>query len=171
MVRVINRKNNLIQIILSIRLTRIWKKYYCIKNNANKLENTQRRALCLALNVDYKNSNYDDLLKKLELTTLELVRQKCLLIEVFKCINQLSPVYLNNLFSCNNSVYGTRGAEHNLLVPRVNTTGYGLLSFRYMGARLWNGLPLEYKLSDNLNKFRTILKHWEGVKCSCPQCK
>ena len=80
----------------------VW--HFCGKLNANKLENIQKRALKLAL--DHSNEDYGQLLAKANLTTgtLEIKRQKCILIEVYKSINNLIPVYLNDLFT---RVYGS----------------------------------------------------------------
>ena len=64
----------------------VW--HFCGKLNANKLEYIQKRALKLAL--DHSNEDYGQLLAKANL--LEITRQKCILIEVYKSINNLNPV-------------------------------------------------------------------------------
>ena len=111
------------------------------KLNANKLENIQKRALKLAL--DHSNEDYGQLLAKANLTTgtLEIKRQKCILIEVYKSINNLIPVYLNDLFTRVYSVHFTRGSVMGLLVPSAMTVSYGCHSIKHFRTILWNSLP------------------------------
>ena len=61
----------------------------------------RKRTLKLAL--DHSNGDYGQLPAKANLTTLEVTRQKCILIEVHKFINNLNPVYLYDLFTRVNS--------------------------------------------------------------------
>ena len=71
----------------------VW--HFCSRGNTVKLENIQKRALSLVFSLP--DSDYNVLLSKANLTTLELT--KCLLIEVYKSVNKLNPAYLLNLFT------------------------------------------------------------------------
>ena len=50
--------------------------------------------------------------------------------EVFKIVNKLSPEYIQDMISIKTSTYNFRG-ERKADIPRVNTTRYGLRSFRF----------------------------------------
>ena len=41
-----------------------------------------------------------------------------------------------------------------VVLPKVNTTKYGLKSLRYEGANLWNKLPNEYRKADSYKLFK-----------------
>ena len=75
--------------------------------NDNKLENIQKRPRAIKLALNHSNEDYGQLLAKANLTTLEITRQKCILIKVYKSINNLNPVYHNDLFTRVNSVHFT----------------------------------------------------------------
>ena len=66
-------------------------------------------------------SEYLSLLSKAGLVSLELQRQRTVAIETYKVLNGLSPVYLSDIFTVNNSTYSTRQAGR-LKVPTVNST-------------------------------------------------
>ncbi|XP_063436638.1 uncharacterized protein LOC134718077 [Mytilus trossulus] len=56
-------------------------------------------------------------------------------------------------------------------LPHVRTTAYGLQSFRYAGARLWNELPDELRKQSSLNQFKNLINSWSGSSCQCFACK
>ena len=60
--------------------------------------------------------------------------------EVFKIVNERSPEYIQNLVSIKDSTYTFRN-ERTAEIPRGKTTRYGLKSFRFEAARIWNSLP------------------------------
>ena len=53
----------------------------------------------------------------------------------YRAINGNTPVYIKNLLNERDTSYNLRG-QHLLNVPRVNTTNYGLHSFRYSACKL-----------------------------------
>ena len=63
----------------------IW--HFCGKVNANKFENIQKRTLSIALGNFHQD--YDSLLCSANLTTLDIIRQKCIILEVFKSIKSI----------------------------------------------------------------------------------
>ena len=142
----------------------VW--HFCSKLNANKLENIQKRSLKLAL--DHSNEDYGQLLAKANLSTLEVTRQKCILIEVYKSINNLNPVYLNDLFTRVNSVHFTRGSVMGLSVPSAMIVTYCSHSIKHFGTILWNSLPFHFQTAENINTFINTLK-W--ALCKFTQCR
>ena len=72
---------------------------------------------------------------------------------MYKCINNLAPAYLCNLFVPRISNYDFRNAEKKLSLPKPRT--YCLKrSFSYNGAILWNNLPEEIRTSNSLAFFK-----------------
>ena len=117
---------------------------------------------------DYKSS-YDNLLQRAGMDTIELLLQKTMLVEIFKCLNGIGASYLANLFE-----YGgvsTRSKGKNLRVPGVDSTLYGLHSIRFHGTKLWAALPTPCKIATTLASFKSGLKSFSGIKCKCKACK
>ena len=91
-------------------------------------------------------------------------------IEVYKCVHNLNPSYLNEMFIKKNNSYDLRDASI-LERPVAITTGYGLKSFQSYGAKIWNLLPNDYKSVASIDDFKQIIKSWNGPNCDCAVCK
>ena len=90
--------------------------------------------------------------------------------EVFEIVKYMSPSYISDLVKIKSSVYDSRG-EKKADVPRINTTRYGLRSFRSEAARVWNSLPNELvRLVESYPQFRRMVHAWDGPGCKCPLC-
>ena len=48
--------------------------------------------------------------------------------------------------------YNLRG-KHILELPKVNTTTYGLKSWRYTAAKIWNALPDQFRAANKIGTF------------------
>ena len=101
-------------------------------------------------------SSYVELLAKTKLPSLYLDRTRNVLINVHKVLNNaLLPV--NGLFARNHTPYDLRNI--NLIQPICHTVTYGIKSFRYNGASLYNKLPNELRLL-SLDDFKSQIKLW-----------
>ena len=101
------------------------------------------------------------------------VRIRCqdMMKTVFKTIQfETMPKYIRGLFQMMNIERHLRGSRK-LVIPYVNTTTYGLHSFRYTSANMWNKLTEDLRSITSLNEFRNKIcqvsfKH----QCSCYLC-
>ena len=67
-------------------------------------------------------------------------RQYHTILQLYKILHKMTPVYLHHMFSCTNSVTGRVGRNaHHLFVPQIHTN-FGRRSLFYRGATLWNAL-------------------------------
>ena len=86
---------------------------------------------------------------------------KVLLI-VYKCVNDLAPKYLSDLFIPNKKDRTVRNNfKHLLDCPENRDTkskSYGHRAFGFAGADMWNTLPLDIKLSSSVSVFKSKLK-------------
>ena len=133
----------------------------------SKLENIQKWALRFVLD-DYQ-SGYTDLLQNAIVPGIKIMLLRYLAIEVFKCINEINPAYLNAMFIRKECPYALRDSSI-LMRPKLNLTQYGLKSFTSYGTEIWNHLPVSYKARISLNEFKTLIKSWDGPKCKCSVC-
>ena len=143
----------------------VW--YFCSIEDMKKMEKIQERALRFIYN-DFK-STYTELRCIAERPLLYVQRQRNLMVEVYKIINKLGPLYLHNMFTVKESNYNFR----NMLAleqPKYNTVKYGFNSVIYQGAKLWNMLGNEVKQVDTLKEFKWLIKSWEGPNCNCSAC-
>ena len=86
----------------------VW--HFCSKSHTDKLESLQLRALRFVF-ADY-DSDYKTLLHRANMPNLELARLRALCTEVFKCVHNLAPKYMCDLFVAQDkSVHNTRSAK------------------------------------------------------------
>ena len=78
---------------------------------------------------------------------------------MYKCINNLAPAYLCNLFVPWTPNYDFRNAKKKLLLPKPRTD-YLKRSFSYSAAILWNNLPEDIRTSNSLGFFKRSSHRW-----------
>ena len=135
--------------------------HFSNKKLKDKIERTVYRGLKLVFN-DYK-STYDELLKRANMDSLELQRQKAIITEMYKCLKGIGPEYLRDVFNFRSN--GRRGPIFD--EPRVRTAKFGTHSLRAYGPKLWNRLHIDIRTAENLTYFKTQLKNFEGLACRC----
>ena len=131
----------------------VW--HFCSSTNAKKLEKLNHRALSFVFN-DYKSS-YDELLTKHKILSLYEQRIRNCLIYVYKSLHGLAPS-ITNLVNIRTTKTNLRGGVK-LLVPKAKTTHYGLNSFTYIAAKLWNNLDINTKSLPNLEASKKKLSY------------
>ena len=91
---------------------------------------------------------------------------------VFKTIQfETMPKYMRGLFQMRNTEGNLRGSRK-LVIPYVNTTTYGLQSFRYTTANMWNKLTEDLRSLTSLNESKTkICQISFEHQCNCYLCK
>ena len=80
-------------------------------------------------------------------------------IEVYKSVNGLNPMYLNNFFELNDTRYNFRDSLK-IKQERFETKRFGYKSFRYYGSKLWNCIPIDIKSAGSLFVFKTKITEW-----------
>ena len=123
---------------------------FCGKTANANINNIQRKALQTLYN-DF-NSSYDDLLQKGNHLTIHDMNKCHLLVEVYKCIHNINPPFLNTF----EQKYTNRNLRiKNLLkLPKASTKSWGLHSFSYRGSRSWNDLPDDIKELNSVVRFK-----------------
>ena len=62
-------------------------------------------------------------------------------------------------------------SQSEFLVPQVKTVYFGQNSIRYLGAIIWNSLPLTLRNVLSFSKFKFLIKNWKPTNCPCKLCK
>lgn len=123
--------------------------------NLEKLCKLQKRAARIILNAKYDIPSLQ-LFKKLGWLSIQNRLEYHKSVLMYKCINNSAPDYLCNLFdmNTNSNVYSLRSsAKGNLFVPRPNSN-FMKRTFHYSGTILWNSLPPNLKLIQDIDLFK-----------------
>ena len=86
-----------------------------------------------------------------------------------KCVNEIGPSSVHDLFSTKELPYHLRDPSK-IEQPKVDTTTFGLNSLKYLGSNLWNKLPANLKDEVDVKVFKNLLKTWKGPLCKCGIC-
>ena len=120
-----------------------------------KLQKLQNRAIRVITKSSYDASSRF-LLNSLGWDNLSVRRAKQKANLMCKCINNLAPAYLCNLFAPRTPNHDFRNAKKKLMLPAKPRTDYLKRSFSYSGAILGNNLPEEIRTSNSLGFFREV---------------
>ena len=112
------------------------------------------------MNNDFESS-CEELLSKSNVLSISIHLLHNIAIEVYKCINNLAPDYLCNIFERQDNHYGTRNVNK-LIQNRFKTYKYGYQSFKYIGSKVWNNIPSEIKNVESLREFKNNIKKWKS---------
>ena len=126
-----------------------------------RLKKIQSRALKVVYD-DY-DSDIHELMIKFGTDTMLQSRLKSMVLEVFKAQNQISPVYIQEIFKNKLQPYSLRN-NLPLIQAKKDTTNFGLRSFGYLASKLWNDIPTSIKnLSEkDIPLVKSLLKEWPG---------
>jgi len=105
------------------------------KGLSNKLQQIQDRVARIITGASYE-IRLKDILHSLGRKTLAKCRDLTVATLMYKCVNNMAPNYLKELFKNVYDVpsYNLRGSSHNLFLPRVNIE-YGKNSFSFRGEK------------------------------------
>ena len=131
------------------------------------IEKVQERGLRFVYNDSV--SSYEQLLCMSNNSTMYTDRLRNIAIQVYKIMNNLCPSYLNDMCIMKTNGYDLRN-KIQLIQPKVNTVTYGIFSFRYHGAKIWNLLPDHVKMAPKLDTFKVLLSQWHKSLCNCSFC-
>lgn len=118
------------------------------------LQRLQNRAARIILQRDSSKNTFISL-NWVDLATRRSIH-KCIL--VFKCLNDLVPVYLGDYFVRNHNIhtYNTR-RKTDLHLPKPKLS-LGKRTFRYSGSFLYNTLPSKIKNATSLSNFKHLIQ-------------
>ena len=88
----------------------------------------------------------------------------------FQAINNLTPSYISDMFTVQNSGHNTKCT--NLVIQQhYNKVTYGVKTFKCLASHLWNNLPDNIRAASDLDTFNSLIDTWYGSQCKCAFCK
>ena len=137
------------------------------RKSNNRINSIHKRALRIVYD-DYKSS-FEELLLKDNSVNIHIRNIQALATEIWKVVNGFSPEIMTQVFRIKES---SRYPLKNIFeTSNIHTTSYGLQSLRYLGPKIWDILPAEYKAITSLNVFKDKIKNWNPKNCPCKLCK
>ena len=121
--------------------------------NLRKVEQLQYKALKFVYN--NFTSSYADLRKLARRPLIYTERQRCISVEVYKCLNHISPPYLHDIFNVKDLPYGLRN-DSIVALPRYNYIKHVKYSILYDEATLWNTLDKNIVHAQSLIDLKSI---------------
>ena len=129
------------------------------------------RALKFAYN-DF-NLSYDVLRDKADVPPMYVRRLRVMMTEMYTISNDLWPKYIHDLFRVRTSKHYLRNSR-TITQPKLKTVRYGMNSFMYKGAKIWNTLNNDVKGADNIKEFTKLINTSNCSyypTCNCSYCK
>ena len=139
------------------------------RKNNNKIKHLHER--CLRLIYSDKKSSYENLLEKDNSVSIHHKNIQALAIEMVKVKHKLYPEITGDLFmQRTNNQYNLRNRP-DFIVPQVHSVFHRTESISYLGPKIWNIVPEEFKHKKSLNSFKECFKMWVPTNCPCRLCK
>ncbi len=110
----------------------------------------------LRMVLEDNESSYEDLLSKCGVSMFKIQRARTLAIEVYKLIHQMTPIYIQEMFT----PYDLRDPCRTVM-PKAKTTTHVLKSLIYEANRIWNSLSVHIKGAGNLGIFKDRIIKWQ----------
>ena len=127
-----------------------------------------------ALRVVFSNFSlsHEELLNRTNTDKIHIQNLQTLMVEVFKSINGLSPSFMQEIFQQKTVRFYLR-SEKLLTLPSTDRYTFGIYGLSFRASMLWNQLPKKLKLHEvqTLAEFKSEIKGWKGLKCSCNICR
>ena len=143
----------------------IW--MFCNKTSGQIMDRVQKR--CLKIIFKQYDFSLPQLLEMSGEKSIHDMNIRFLLVEVYKSLHNLSPMFMQTYFQRKSVAYGLRNPQL-LVLPPTSTISYGVNAIHFQASLLWNRLPHCVKMAPSLYTFKNAIR---GVSlcCSCKLCK
>ena len=134
----------------------------------NRINRLHERGLRLV----YKNYalSFEELLRKDNSFTIHHRNLQKLATEMYKAHNDLSPSLVKSIFPKREIPYNLRN-KNPFQVGNIRTVFNGTETISYRGPKIWGLVPNNIKNSKNLSEFKSKIRNWEPIGCTCRICK
>ena len=85
---------------------------------------------------------------------------------MFKVYRNVSSPIVRQLFQLRNNDYNLRQFSQ-FDLPNVKSVFCGTESISFLGPKIWNIVPNEFKKETSLDAFKKLIKKWQPENCQC----
>ena len=99
------------------------------------------------------------------------------LINLSRCTLRICKSQQQECLKCIEKLFQSRNNDYNLRqfsqfeLPNVRRVLCGTESISFLGPKIWNIVPNEFKKETSLHAFKKLIKKWEPENCRCRLCK
>ena len=134
----------------------------------NRINRLHERGLRMVYK-DYKLT-FNELLHKDNSFIIHHRNLQRLAMEMYKAYNDLSPSLVKSIFPTREIPYNLR--KFNPFKSTNIHTGFkGTETISFRGPKIWSLVPDNIKHAKSLSEFKTKIRDWEPVGCTCRLCK
>ena len=90
---------------------------------------------------------------------------------MFKVYTKTSPEIIQEVFQVKEQGNYNLRNQTDLVIPQVKSVNHGLESVRFLGPKIWESLPNDFKNKESADSFKTAIKRWKSESCPCGLCK
>ena len=123
-----------------------------VNNKINKLHER-----CLRIVYNDKKSSFKELLETDKSVLIHIKNLQVLATEMFKVYRNISPPIVRQLFQLRNNDYNLRQFSQ-FDFTKCKKCFCGTKSISFLGARIWNIVPNEFKKKTSLHAFEKLIK-------------
>ena len=114
---------------------------------------------------DTQTRSYEELLQLSGKKKIHTQNFQILMLEVYKCLTNISPPFTWDYFMQKNNPYNLRNTQL-LELNKFRTKTYGLNTTLFKRALLWNKLPNHFKEAKSFIHFKNKIQEWTGRLCT-----
>ena len=126
---------------------------------------------CLRIIYSDKQPSFETLLEKDGLVSVHNRNLQILASEMYKIKNDLSPLFITELFKQKNEQHYDLRKNFQFTIPPISTVYHGSESISFLGPKIWNILPDRLKNVNSIEAFKMQIKKWKPENCPCRLCK
>ena len=136
-----------------------------VNSKINKL-----RKRCLRIVDNDKKSPFKELLETDKSVPIHIKNLQVLATEMFRVYGDISTPIVRQLYQSRNNDYNLRQFSQ-FELPNVRRVLCGTESISFLGPKIWNIVPNEFKKETSLHAFKKLIKKWQPENCPCRLCK
>ena len=132
--------------------------YHSLPNHMkSRLQVIQNKMIRFIMNYGSREHLNTDDFKKVKWLNIENRVKYLAVNHMYKCLNGQAPEYMQVFTRVNESHrYNTRSSSDSVILPQFGS--FGLKSFKYIGAKIWNSLPNELKWCESKDALKIKCK-------------